>query len=163
MPAVFERSVWVPARVEEVFAFHLDPENIRLISPPGLRVLEVEKAPKSEVGAVMRLRVRQLGWTQLWEVRWEVMEPPAGEPAVGRLVDQALRSPFAFWRHEHRFQADGCGCFLTDRVEYALPWRPWSRAAEPVVGWILARMFTERHRRTVAHWARESAGRPGRC
>lgn len=150
MNDTYQHSSWINVGIDELFAFHLDPSNIPRISPPSLQLLSLQKPDLPSVGAVTRLKVRQFGWTQSWEVVWDVIEPPSGNPATARLVDRALRSPFASWKHEHAFRADGCGCFLTDRIDYRLPLAPWSAPARPFVRLVLNRIFQERHRLTAA-------------
>lgn len=152
MAEIFERTTWLQTSVERAFAFHLDPANIRLIAPPSLKIVALEKPEMPQVGSVIRLTVRHWVWTQHWEVVWEVIEHPRGTPLRARLVDRARRSPFAAWCHEHAFNADGCGCWMTDRVTFQLPLAPWSRPALPLARWALERMFEERHRRTAAYF-----------
>ncbi len=160
MVDTFERSVWLATRVETAFLFHLDPANIRKIAPPSLRVVELEQPDSPRVGSTIRLKVRQFGVTQLWEVVWDIIEPPAGQPARARLVDRALRSPFAVWRHEHAFREDVGGCWMTDRIEFRLPLAPWSAPARPFVCWALRHMFEERHRRTAAYFTTDQPSPP---
>lgn len=52
-------------------------------------------------------------------------------------VDEQIRGPFAYWRHEHRFEHDGSGTLMIDTVEYASPLGP--------LGHIADRLFVERH------------------
>lgn len=158
MAEIFQCSTWLPTHVEEAFNFHLDPANLRLIVPPSLKIIALEKPEVPKIGALIRLKVRQWGWTQSWEVVWETIAPPSGHPLRARLVDRARRSPFAAWCHEHLFQSDACGCLMTDRVTFQLPFEPWSRAALPGVRWALNRIFTERHRRTAAYFASTNTG-----
>ncbi|MFN8109927.1 MAG: SRPBCC family protein [Thermoleophilia bacterium] len=154
-PSVLQRSVDVPAPADVVFRFHLDTRNAPLISPPGARFLEVSGDFPVQPGCIVRLRVRQppIPVAQTWLVR-------IAEVQQDRLVtDVAQRSPFAAWRHEHRFEAlDAHTTRMTDHVEYRLPLGPLGRLADRLfVRAMLNRMFTERHRLTVAHFSGGSA------
>jgi hypothetical protein len=61
-------------------------------------------------------------------------------------VDEQVRGPFAFFRHEHRFEpgSDG-GTMMTDRVRFAAPLGIAGRAAELVVGPYLKRLIENRN------------------
>lgn len=144
--SVFERSVEIDAPADRVFRFHLDTRNAPLISPPGARFVAIEGEFPVRVGSVVTLRVRQrpIPFAQRWRVR-------IAEIDEGRLVvDVAERSPFARWRHEHRFEEVRPGVTrMTDHVEYALPLGPLGRLADRLAGRrALERMFAVRHERT---------------
>lgn len=144
-------SVTVPAPAAVLHAFHLDTRNAPLISPGGARFLRIAGEFPVREGSVVHLRVRQapMPFAQTWRVR-------IAEVRDDTLVtDVAERSPFASWRHEHRFQElDAHHTRMTDHVEYRLPLGPLGRLADRlVVRRMLTRMFTERHRRTVAHFS----------
>lgn len=147
-PRLLERSVEIAAPVEDVYAFHLDARNAALISPPGARVSDVAGPCPLTEGAVVEMRIRAPGLPVA--PRWRVRVAELRAPLV--IVDVAERSPFAEWRHEHRFQAlDRGRTLMTDRVAYRLPGGPLGRAADRlVVRRRLAAAFAERHRRTRA-------------
>ena len=61
--------------------------------------------------------------------------------------DEQIRGPFEIWRHTHRIEPSGAeqGLYI-DRVEYAVPGGPLvQRLADPVVRYVLSRMFASRH------------------
>lgn len=148
---VFERSVDLDAPASTVYEFHRDTRNAPLISPAGATFLAIEGDFPVEVGSVVTLRVRQvpIPFAQTWVVR-------VAELVTDRLVvDEAVKSPFAAWRHEHRFEDIGAGrTRMTDHITYRLPFGPLGRLADRLVGRRqLAAMFAERHQRTQAHFA----------
>ena len=147
---VFARSTEVAAPPEEVFAFHLDTRNAPLISPAAARFIEISGRFPVEEGTTVRLRVRQppVPFAQTWVVRID-------EIVANRLVvDVAERSPFAHWRHEHRFAPLGEGTLMTDHIEYRLPGGPFGRLANRLLARrMLEAMFAERHARTREHFA----------
>lgn len=138
----FESAIEIVAPVEIVFGFHLDTRNARLISPPGTRVDEVTGRFPVVAGSVvtMRLRQRPNPIASTWRIRIEAVERPR------LIIDVAERSPFAYWRHEHHFEALGPGrTLMTDRVAYRLPLGPLGRVADRlVVRRALARTFAAR-------------------
>ncbi|NRD09315.1 SRPBCC family protein [Rathayibacter agropyri] len=48
-------------------------------------------------------------------------------------VDEQTRGPFAQFRHEHRFEPDGAGSVMIDRLSYAAPLGVLGRIAERLV------------------------------
>lgn len=103
----------------------------------------------------MRLRVGPFWLT------WHAQHTSYDSPHY--FEDVALRSPFAAWRHAHRFEADGESTTLTDELEWRLPLHSLAR---PLFGrFITARleaMFRFRHRRTSEDLLRHTShsGRP---
>ena len=73
---VFTRSSLLPATVEELFLFHENPHNLRHISPPGMRILEIRASQVAQPGAEFTLAVRQGPLTLRWTGRWETVESP---------------------------------------------------------------------------------------
>ncbi len=145
-PCEFRRSVVLPSPIERVFAFHGDPRNVGKISPAwqSVRVLAGESVPG--VGEVFEIEVRLFGFIPLrWRGVWRVVRSPA------LLVDEALSSPFAYWRHRHEFTAlDDRHTRLTDHVTYRFHggWlgRWFGESFGRIQFWL---MFADRHRRTV--------------
>lgn len=87
-----------------------------------------------------------------------------------RFVDTQIAGPFASWRHEHEFIADGDDTIMIDRVEFAAPFGLVGRAVERLVlgrymerrirqrnEWLTAEL--ERTRADVVHV--EAGGAPG--
>lgn len=148
--SVFERSVEVAAPADEMWRFHLDTRNAPIISPVAATFVAIEGDFPVSVGSVVRLTVKQppVPFAQRWRVR-------IADIVENRLVvDVAEKSPFAAWRHEHRFEDLGEGrTRMTDHVEYRLPFGPIGRLVDRLmVRRQLAGMFEERHARTKAHF-----------
>jgi len=146
-------EVAAPAGV--MWRFHLDTRNAPLISPAKATFIAIEGDFPVRVGGVVHLTVRQppVPFAQHWRIR-------IADIVENRLVvDVAERSPFAAWRHEHRFEDLGEGrTRMTDHVEYRLPFGPLGRLADRlVVRRQLAAMFAERHARTGEHFEGRAA------
>ena len=133
------------APVGEVFAFHGNPYNIRKISPRW-QTVEVQRGEANpQTGEDFEIVIRFFGWLPMrWRGVWREVQPP------GSLVDEALNSPFAFWRHHHEFQALGeRRTLMTDRVEYLFPGGWLGKWFGETFGRIQFHlMFADRHART---------------
>lgn len=144
----YSRSVDIDAPADALWRFHLDTRNAPLISPASARFRAIEGTFPVEIGSRVVLQVKQppVPVTQTWRIRIAELE------ADRRVVDVAERSPFAYWRHEHRFAPlPGGGTRMTDHVTYALPLGPVGRLADRLVGRRqLDKLFADRQRRTKA-------------
>lgn len=143
-PCEYRRTVEIEAPVEQVFAFHADPRNVSKISP-GWQAVQVKKSDLARVDDEFEIEVRFFGvlplrWRGIWR---EVISPDL-------LVDEALQSPFAYWRHRHKFERlDARRTRMTDHVSYLLPggW-PGKIFGETLGRWQFAAMFADRQART---------------
>ena len=148
---LFTRSCLLPATVEELFLFHENPHNLRHISPPGMHILEIRAGKAALPGAEFTIAVRQGPLTLRWTGRWETVESPR------LLTDTGVRCPFVLWRHSHIFEPHPEGAFLTDRVEFRLPWLLGGPAGDLVCRLIIfPRMFASRHAATRDWFARRA-------
>jgi ligand-binding SRPBCC domain-containing protein len=149
-PFVFESSTPVTTTPEALYEFHENPENMRLIAPSTLTVQDIDCERQARPGGTFRIRARQFGLPIRWTGQWEKAEAPV------LLVDTALSSPFAIWRHSHIFSKHPQGALLTDRVEYLLKGgfagRIFSRWILPLV---FAGMFRSRHEATRRHFSNQ--------
>ena len=143
------------ASTEQVYAFHENPHNIRLISPAWQVVRVLRGAEVARVEAEFEIEVRLLG---LLPLRWRGVWRGANSP--GLLVDEALSGPFAYWRHRHHFETVGAGkTRMTDHVSYLFPGGWLGKWFGETVGKIQFHlMFADRQKRT-ADWFRRAASR----
>lgn len=140
---LYEKKSLIKCSTEALYAFHLDVKNLQKITPKDVKVklLNVDFVPKE--GEVLRLKTLKNFIPMLWEVRIEKMQEP------NLLVDVALRSPFAFWKHSHIFsQVDENTCELKDIVEYSLPFGFFGKVFHYFVEHELQKMFMLRHTKT---------------
>jgi ligand-binding SRPBCC domain-containing protein len=146
--ASYSRSVDIDAPADVLYRFHLDSRHAPLISPDGARIRSIDGIFPVVVGSRVVLRVKQppipITWT--WRICIAQLEIDR------RIVDVAERSPFAYWRHEHRFAPlPGGGTKMSDHVTYALPLGPIGRLADRLMARRqLENIFAERHRKTKA-------------
>ena len=152
-PCEYRRSVELAAPVEKVFAFHENPYNIPRIAPAWQVVRVLEGADTARTGEQFQIEVRMLG---LFPLRWRGVWREAITPGV--LVDEALSSPFAYWRHRHLFEPlEGGRTRMTDHVSYLFPGGWLGKWFGETLGRIQFHfMFADRQKRT-ARWMREHA------
>ena len=137
---VLEASQWVAQPVEQAFSFFADADNLERITPPflGFSIRTPRPIAMAE-GALIEYRLRLMGVPMGWLTRIESWNPDR------HFVDLQLRGPYALWRHHHSFEPANHGTWVRDRVEYVLPFAPWSLPVHPVfVRPMLERIFTFR-------------------
>jgi hypothetical protein len=112
---VLETRTELARPLDEVFAFFSRPENLGLITPPGMR-FRITRAPERVgAGAEIAYRLRVGPVPIAWRTRIDAWEEGR------RFVDSQVEGPYASWWHEHSFRADGDRTIMTDRVFYAPP------------------------------------------
>lgn len=79
------------------------------------------------LGEEVTWRARHFGVPLLLTSRITAFDAPH------RFVDEQVGGPFARFRHEHVFEADGTGSVMTDRLDYAAPLGPLGTIAERLV------------------------------
>jgi len=138
----------IPSTQKQLFDFHMDFANVRIVTPPFIRTRFVTVPDVMAEGSRITVEVAQLGRWMPWDIRVEKIE------ADSLLVDvQDGRGPFAAWRHEHRFEARSGRTFLIDTINYTLPFGPRGRIADLfVMQWIQRLVFRYRHRKTAEYF-----------
>lgn len=112
----FESELWLPRSRDQIFAFFSDPANLNAITPPWLNFRMVTASPiEMRVGTLIDYRLRVRGIPVSWRSKITIWEPPF------RFVDEQLRGPYRFWRHEHSFGTKDDGTLVKDCVRYAVP------------------------------------------
>ncbi|WP_350347934.1 SRPBCC family protein [Agromyces sp. G08B096] len=97
-----------------------------------------------EAGQEVTWRARHLGVTFTMTSRITRMSRPES------FVDEQLRGPFASFRHEHRFEPDGDGTLMLDRVDFGPPLGVLGRLAELVLRPCLRRLIEHRNAHLAA-------------
>lgn len=143
---VLESAALVHAPLARVAEFFERPENLEALTPPFLRFHVVTPPPYvMRAGLELDYHITMRGLPLRWRSRITAYTAGAS------FVDEALRSPYAYWRHTHAFEARGADTLVRDRVEYALPLGPLGRLAHAlVVRRDLLRIFAYRGERMHA-------------
>jgi len=112
---VYESSIWLPRRLDEVFAFFSDASNLEVITPPWLKFSVVTPRPiEMRPGTLIDYRLRFRGLPLRWRSEITVWDPPY------RFADAQVKGPYRQWIHEHTFVEKDGGTLAGDRVEYAV-------------------------------------------
>ncbi len=133
----------VHAPVQNLYAFHTDTDNLLKISPPwiAVSVVSIEKPLQPE--SLIELDIRRMGLTTRWKMRIKALQPPS------LVCDEALKSPFKRFVHEHRFHfVDPDNTILEDVITLELPLGPLGWIVWPLIKRDMQKMFDYRHRRT---------------
>lgn len=113
---VCEREVWIPAPIEEVFAFFSDAHNLEKLTPPYLKFNVLTPHPiKMQKGALIDYKLSLRGLPMTWKT-----EITDWVPGV-MFADNQLKGPYKKWYHTHRFESKDGGTLMKDRIEYIIP------------------------------------------
>jgi ligand-binding SRPBCC domain-containing protein len=117
-----EYETLVPAPLEATFAFFSGASNLERLTPGWVQFSILTPLPLvMRAGLEIDYRIRLYGVPLAWTSRIDVWEPNH------RFVDRQIAGPYIWWRHEHRFEADGGATRVIDEVEY-LPRAAWMTA-----------------------------------
>jgi ligand-binding SRPBCC domain-containing protein len=113
------REQWIPAPIEDLFAFFSDAYNLEAITPPWVHfAIRTPRPIPMRADARIEYVLRLAGLPFSWRTRIVTWDPPHG------FVDVQERGPYALWEHTHRFSPCGGGVLMEDAVRYALPFGP---------------------------------------
>jgi hypothetical protein len=137
----------LPVSAADAYAWHARPGAFARLQPPWeeSQLMRVEPPSSGLVdGARWTIRTKVLGPKHMDYIA----ELHGVEPGV-KYEDREIHGPFAAWNHEHRFVATGATCRLEDRIQYRLPFLPFSLPMTPSIRARLQGMFAYRHRLTI--------------
>jgi len=114
--STFKLTTYIDAGILEVFDFHLELDNLLLITPPDFKLQIFHIPEKMEVGARVGLFVKMGPVTTTMESVIEELDRP------NKLVDRQVGGFFSEWVHTHEFESiTARKTKLTDLVDYSLP------------------------------------------
>jgi ligand-binding SRPBCC domain-containing protein len=146
----FVKESIIRATPERVFAFHEEPDALKLLMPPWEQARVIEPAQISRVGSRAIIETKIFG---LFPVRW-VAEHTAYHPPH-LFEDVQVTGPFRRWRHRHIVKPHADGAVLRDEIDYQPPLSLLGRAIAPLlIVPRLKKMFDYRHQATRV-WCEE--------
>lgn len=111
----FEKQVWVPEPITDVFEFFANAENLETITPPWLHFSIVTPTPITmHVGAEIDYKLRLHGIPINWRSEITLWDPP------NVFVDVQRKGPYRHWIHTHHFIEQNGGTLARDEVKYAV-------------------------------------------
>lgn len=119
----------IPCPLEEAWDFFSTPLNLNRITPPDMsfEILSDLDGVKMYPGMVIHYKVRPLMNIPL---RWTTEITHCVEGKF--FVDEQRFGPYAFWHHQHHFEAMEGGVRMTDIVNYAIGLGPIGALANAV-------------------------------
>ena len=113
---ILEDSLEVPYKLEEVFEFFSNAENLEFLTPQKLQFSIVSPKPiKMAVGTHIDYKLKLFGIPFKWKSEIPLWEPPR------RFMDVQLTGPYTYWEHEHLFEDLGDSTRIIDKVHYNQP------------------------------------------
>lgn len=136
------QTTLINCTLEELFNFHLDTNNIKLITPKHTKVELVDYEEGTYEGKIVKLKTTRAFVPINWVVKIEKYQYP------NMIVDVAIKSPFAFWEHKHIFTQRGNMSELKDIVRYKMPFGILGKLVAPLIKKDIRDMFEYRHKQT---------------
>jgi len=155
--SVFIKQSRIAAPVADVFRWHARTGALERLTPPWSQLKVLGRDGDIRDGDITTLKMKAGPMPYTWIARHE------GYQKNVVFKDRQIKGPFKHWVHRHGFKpgADGV-CVMEDRIEYALPFSPISRAlAGQWVQKDLEEIFDYRHR-TLAWDMAEHKAFPGK-
>lgn len=120
----------IPGRLEDVWEFFSNPNNLLAITPPflNLKVTNEIYGDKAYAGQIITYTVRPiLGIPIFWMTEITHIEP------LKFFVDEQRKGPYKLWHHQHHFRPIENGVEMTDIVHYRIPFGILGRIANPLI------------------------------
>lgn len=143
---ILEKTTLIDCSQKELFDFHLDTNNIKLITPKHTNVELIDYEDKTYQGKIIKLKTVRAFVPISWIVKIEKLQYPS------LFVDVALKSPFAFWEHSHIFTQKGNKCELKDVVKFELPFGIFGKMLAFLVKKDIKNMFDYKHFQTKKYF-----------
>jgi len=113
----------LPVGINEAWEFFSNPNNLKIITPEWLNFKITSRLPeKMYPGMIINYKVHPiLGIPNTWVTEITHVKEPF------YFVDVQRIGPYKFWHHQHHFKETETGTEMTDILNYALPFDPFSR------------------------------------
>lgn len=154
---------WVEASLDDVWNFHSDVHNLKVISPEIMNIKWItEPRFALHYEFEMQSQFSFLPIKQNWRLKFMEIHEEGNERYF---VDEALKSPFKSWRHKHSFKTGvqdqgllesaalpNAGTWITDEVSLEL--NPVSQLTQPIVQKFMNYFFLFRQKQILQHFSK---------
>jgi ligand-binding SRPBCC domain-containing protein len=134
----------LPKPQEEVWSFFAHPDNLSKLTPSGVgfKMLSDLKGKAIYPGMIIEHRVSPiLGIPLYWMTEITQVAP------FQYFIDEQRFGPYAFWHHQHHFEAVAEGTLMTDKLHYKVPYGILGTIADSVfVGATIDQIFNFRQK-----------------
>lgn len=108
---IFEQ--WVPKKIEEIFPFYENEQNLEQITPPWLNFKVLRKStPQLQAGTLLDYKLSLHGIPMSWQTQIESIEKNKF------FVDTQKKGPYQKWHHTHEFEELSRGTVVRDIIRY---------------------------------------------
>ena len=113
----------IPIQIDEAWDFFSNPSNLPIITPPWLELRVTSELPdKMYEGMIITYKVHPLlGIPSTWVTEITTVKEKSF------FIDEQRFGPYKFWHHQHHFKETNNGVEMSDIINYALPFDPFSR------------------------------------
>lgn len=147
----FIKESLIHATPGRVFAFHEQPDALKLLTPPWESSRVIQAARISDIGSRAIIETSLFGLRVQWIAEHRAYDPPH------EFEDIQIKGPFRRWRHRHLVAPHPDGATLRDEIDYVPPFWFFGRAVAPfLIEPRLRKLFDYRHRIT-AEWCESAA------
>ena len=110
---------FIPAPLDEVFAFFAEPRNLARLTPAAMSFEFHSDDFEMREGLEIEYRLKPVFGVPIgWRTRITEFQPPAS------FTDVQLAGPYRRWEHHHSFKSVAGGTLVEDEIEYELPFGP---------------------------------------
>jgi len=103
-------------KIDEVFPFFSNPENLSHITPSRLNFRILTPLPiKMQKGQIIDYTITILGKKIRWRTIISEYEPSK------YFIDQQLKGPYSMWHHKHEFKQKEEYVEIIDTINYVIP------------------------------------------
>ena len=136
----FVKESLIHASPERVFAFHVRPDALKMLTPPWETSQVIQPAHISQIGSRAVVETRVLGLRARWIAEHTAYDPPR------MFEDVQVKGPFRSWRHRHIIEPHPDGAILRDEINYEAPLFFLGQAIAPLlIVPRLRKLFDYRH------------------
>jgi len=109
----FKTITIIESKIDNVFEFFCNAENLQKLTPPSLDFKIITKIPfKLKKGSIIDYRIKLYGVALKWKTEITNWDPPY------RFEDSQLKGPYKIWKHSHIFNPIGNKTEMIDIVKY---------------------------------------------